>query len=922
MSAFRARLHMDKLGKTGSISLGPASRFGAAHAEHATASPGAEFKGFGQKEGLVAWRIENKVPVPVAADQLGVLYKGDSYLYLKTVKPSGGGALQWNLHYWLGSESSADEQGIAAYKAIELDDALGGGPVQYRECEGHESNLFTSYFKKTGLRYKAGGVASGFAHVDRSLGAAAHRLLMCKGKRTVRSVEVPVKASSLTTGDVFLLDLGDTIFVYNGSNANRAEKQKGFELAEHIRSDERGARATIVRIDEDPDNAAFWAALGGKIEVTNPGEDDEAAEKKGQPKLLRVSTDSGELVVSVETPRDAKGRLTRDALDTNDVFLVDCPSEIFVWVGHGTDAIEKKTAMMVANEYLKASGKPKTTPVTRVAEGAESTTFKGQFVEWEKPKPLTFTRPGEQSGAGVAKAKESHIDVGGLVRRSGSSISRDLGTKRQADAPLDDGSGKLQVWRVEKMAKAPWPESKYGRFFDGDSYVLLYTYRGKGGREEYMIYFWQGHGSSKDEVGASALLANQLDDELGGRPVQCRVVQGKEPGHMRALFKGRMIVHAGGIASGFKNRHDTDTIDNDGIALFHIKGTSALDTMAVQVAERAASLNSGDCFVLLMPKAVFLWQGKGANEAEVATATNIAELLKDVDSTGEPLAKPRMSGIIALTEGEEPGMFWKALGGKGEYPKMRPGEPAPCDPRLFQLSNSTGALDVDEIFDFSQDDLIDEDVMLLDTHSTVFVWVGSGANEQEQRYAMTFAKDYIAQCADVDGRDVDTPAVRVSAGAEPALFTQWFLGWDPELSKKNTFNDPYEARLAKQRDDAAKKSAAAVPAYGSALKKGGGLANLLADDAAVAPPPPEAPSVPAAWAAPPPAPASVAPGETLSLAVLQLAADKLPAGVDASQRQNYLSDAEFQSVFGMDKAAFEKLPGWKKTAAKKKADLF
>ena len=74
----------------------------------------------------------------------------------------------------------------------------------------------------------------------------------------------------------------------------------------------------------------------------------------------------------------------------------------------------------------------------------------------------------EALGAGVAKAKEGRIDVGGLVRRSGSSISRDLGTKRQADAPLDDGSGKLQVWRVEKMAKAPWPESKYGRFFDGD----------------------------------------------------------------------------------------------------------------------------------------------------------------------------------------------------------------------------------------------------------------------------------------------------------------------------------------------------------------------------------------------------------------------------------------------------------------------
>ena len=92
----------------------------------------------------------------------------------------------------------------------------------------------------------------------------------------------------------------------------------------------------------------------------------------------------------------------------------------------------------------------------------------------------------------------------------------------------------------------------------------------------------------------------------------------------------------------------------------------------------------------------------------------------------------------------------------------------------------------------------------------------------------------------------------------------------------------------------------------------------FADDAAAAvvPAPPPAVGALLAASASPPVPPSV------PLAVLQMPADKLPAGVDASERQNYLSAAEFQSVFGMDKAAFDQLPGWKRMAAKKNAHLF
>ncbi|GIL46795.1 hypothetical protein Vafri_3680 [Volvox africanus] len=45
-------------------------------------------------------------------------------------------------------------------------------------------------------------------------------------------------------------------------------------------------------------------------------------------------------------------------------------------------------------------------------------------------------------------------------------------------------------------------------------------------------------------------------------------------------------------------------------------------------------------------------------------------------------------------------------------------------------------------------------------------------------------------------------------------------------------------------------------------------------------------------------------------------------GIDATRKEDYLNNEEFQEVFGMDRDAFKKQPAWRQAQAKKKANLF
>ena len=103
-----------------------------------------DFADAGTSEGLQVWRIEKLKPVPVPEKMYGHFYEGDSYIVLKTAV-SKSGSFTWDIFFWLGNESTTDEQGVAAYKTVELDDKLGGAATQHREEQGFESDQFMQW---------------------------------------------------------------------------------------------------------------------------------------------------------------------------------------------------------------------------------------------------------------------------------------------------------------------------------------------------------------------------------------------------------------------------------------------------------------------------------------------------------------------------------------------------------------------------------------------------------------------------------------------------------------------------------------------------------------------------------------------------------------------------------------------------------
>ena len=368
-------------------------------------------------------------------------------------------------------------------------------------------------------------------------------------------------------------------------------------------------------------------------------------------------------------------------------------------------------------------------------------------------------------------------------------------------------------------------------------------------------------------------------------------------------------------------------------SMFRIQAPYGDSARAIEQASvKCENLNSGDAYIVSAAggQAVYLWLGEGANEAE-------KELGKKIFNNFFSSASVKLE----MKESEEPEEFWNAFeGGKTEYSNSKTtGIAFGFDPRLFHASNAQGFFHVEEVPNFTQDDMMNDDIMLLDAYTTIYVWIGNGSNKFERNGAFKTANRYITSVRDERDKSA-VQVVEVEAGREPPSFTVHFPEWRLEKAQRWLEADPAK-RLAEQNpaDKGGKGKAEESKGKVEESKGGNPFGAQLKSAKTIVPgkpaPPKEASSGPS-WLkksgesaeaeAKKPEPVAEDKNKYLEPESNKFEYEVLkgafPAGVNPEKKEAYLSDENFQTIFGMTPAAFNELKKWKQNDLKKAKGLF
>jgi len=338
--------------------------------------------------------------------------------------------------------------------------------------------------------------------------------------------------------------------------------------------------------------------------------------------------------------------------------------------------------------------------------------------------------------SGLVKAKKYDWKDSNMAL-FGSDTEKQVKKESAESEPAWQGAGQevgLKIWRIVKFEVTEWPEEDYGKFYGGDSYIVLNTYKKDEDAErlDYDLHFWIGNASTQDEYCTVAYKTVELDTFLDDAAIQHREVHGQESEKFRSLFPGGIEVMEGGAESGF--RHVEPEEYKPRLLLFSGKGTN-ISVKEVPLSQ--SRLTPNDVFILDMGLQIIQWNGSESSPFERNKAATYCQKLEGEHSGAsaetvdqDSISQSHMFHQTLVDEDEEDMTNDTGNGSKGLY-------------KVSDADGSIGFEKIKEPGDISMEDLDPADVFVLDAGCECFVWVGSNASPTEKHNGFGYAHRHL-----------------------------------------------------------------------------------------------------------------------------------------------------------------------------------
>lgn len=764
----------------------------------------------------------------------------------------GGSPYQWKIFVWKGKKASLIQFGFAGTKASDLKNKLGeNGNFHdckiFNERQGSESDEFKALFDQeikasSGNRIKTGVKTKGSAEVARI--PKMYEVTQDKLRR------IPIRKDCILDDRNYLLDTGKDVYSYSGPKCGRVETAYTQEMARRrCKADYRKkVKAKHVLGRDKKAMAQFHKAL----KTFEQGKWNEWKDQY-DPILFSVNKETGRLVpLPTKSEKDRVFLFDADMLKKNTVFVLDCHSELYIWVGKGTSSAEVHEVTVMVQDLMKLPGRPSFVSLEIMKQNMETIYFKERFFGFDE-------RDLVEIGGGVRTVKDEKEfmifskstkpkskRVSGELRRVVQFMQeREVDFEKQQELHLlKDDSGTLIGFKYDQKGKMTRLEDKeYGFFETTNMYTYIFSCKNE---TMHHIFTWEGEHASVRAKAVAGISTTGKDipgvtEEIMGTKIFKFITQGKEPRLLTKLLEKKTQHYM------LKQAIPTERLRNDAevkeiyidsqkrkILTFEVNEVGSFGARSCEIPFTTIlenGLSSKCCYVIyrgtetkpsmfqmsignFIPTEVFFYIGEKATETSIELTKKLS---KDVNL-------PKLFGFQdfitidtnAFDLAEEINQKELEIVTNDEIDLPESTRPI----RLVRVSQSlkqVGSMFIHDVGDgaFAQNDLSESECYLLDTGSTeIYLWVGSSCTNPQVELGIETATRYIHRALPKIKSGELLPKLKlIDSGDEPMVFKCCFYGWQNKKldSKKGklsrTFLDkiPKYVKIAKRNDNERKE---------------------------------------------------------------------------------------------------------------------